>query len=80
MLTEYSADGLVEASLKKIKGMRGLLLCVHVVVWQTTKNGDRVRAHAARAAARLFFLIQSIRSLFSGVVVAIAFVLAQIRY
>ena len=43
---------------------------IHVVIWQTTsKNCTKVRA--ARAA-RLFFLIQPIRSLFSGVVVAVA--------
>ena len=79
LLTEYAANGLVEVSLKKIKGMKDLLLCVHDVVWQTTKNGGRVRA--ARAAARLFFLNQSINNqMFSGVVVAIAVVLAQIRY
>ena len=42
----------------------------HVVIWQTkSKNCTKVRA--ARAA-RLFFVIQSIRSLFSGVVVVIA--------
>ena len=46
----------------------------HVVVWQTTSNNcSKVRA--ARAA-RLFFLVQPMRSLFSGVVVAVAFVLA----
>ena len=44
------------------------------VIWQnTSKNCTKVRA--ARAA-RLFFLIQPIRSLFSGVVVAFAVVLA----
>ena len=46
----------------------------HVVIWQTTsKNSTKVRA--ARAA-RLFFVIQPIRSLFSGVVVAVAVVVA----
>ena len=61
--------------------MKDLMLCVHVavayiseihvVVWQTpSKNYAKVRA--ARAA-RLFFGIQPIRSLFSGVVVAIVF-------
>ena len=61
--------------------MRDLLLCVHVVIskihvviWQTTsKYCTKVRA--ARAA-RLFFLLQPIKSLCSGVVVAIAVVLA----
>ena len=52
--------------------MKDLLSCVHVVVetfiWQTTlENCTKVRA--ARAA-RLFTLIQPIRSLYSGVVVA----------
>ena len=42
----------------------------HVVIWQTaSKNTTKVRA--ARAA-RLFFLIQPIRSLFSDFVVAVA--------
>ena len=61
--------------------MKDLLLCVHVVIktlnlkfhvviWQTTsKRCTKVRA--ARAA-RQFFLIQPIRLLFSGVVVAVA--------
>ena len=52
--------------------MKDLLLCVHVVVetfiWKTAlENCTKVRA--ARAA-RLFILIQPIRSLSSGVVVA----------
>jgi len=42
----------------------------YVVIWQiTSKNSTKVRA--ARAA-RLFFLIQAIRSLFTGVVIAVA--------
>ena len=46
----------------------------HNVVWQTTsENSTKVRA--ARAA-RLFFLIQPIGSLFTGVVFAIAIVFA----
>ena len=44
----------------------------HVVIWQTTsKNCTKVRA--ARAA-RLFFLIQPIKSLICGVVVAVVIV------
>jgi len=65
--------------------MKDLLLCVHVVL--KTLNLEISRCHLAayvkelsktRAAraARLFFLIQPIRSLFSGVVVAVAVVLA----
>ena len=51
-----------------------LNLEIHGVVWQTTsKNCTKVRA--ARAA-QLFFLLQPIKSLFSGVVVAVAVVLA----
>ena len=61
--------------------MKDLLFCVHVVVetlnleiqvviWQTTsENCTKVRA--ARAA-RLFLVIQPIRSLFSGVLDAVA--------
>ena len=46
----------------------------HDVIWETSaKNCTKMRA--ARAA-QLFFLIQPIRSLFSGVVVAVAIVLA----
>ena len=59
--------------------MKDLLLCVHFGV--KTLNFEISRCHladyvkevrAARAArgARLFFLIQTIRSLFSGVVIA----------
>ena len=68
--------------------MKDWLLCVqvvvktinfmkfHVVIWQiTSENSTKVRA--ARAA-RLFFLIQPIRSLFSGVVFAVAVVFALI--
>ena len=66
--------------------MKDLLLCVHLGIktlnfemspclWQTTsKISTKVRA--ARAA-RLFFLIQPIRSLFSGVVVAVAVVISD---
>ena len=60
-----------------------LLLCVHVVV--KTLNLEisrchladyvRIKVRAARAA-RLFFFIQPIRSLFSGVVISVAVVLA----
>ena len=47
---------------------------IQVVIWQTTfENLTKVRA--ARAA-RLFLVIQPMRSLFSGVVVAVAVVLA----
>ena len=85
LLTEYAANGLVEAPLKLIERMKDLLLCVyvvvktfslkfHVVIWQTTsKNCTKVRA---ALAARLVFHIQPIRSLFSGVVLAVATVLA----
>ena len=46
----------------------------HVVIWQTTaKNCTKKRA--ARAA-RLFFLIQPIKSLVYGVVVAVSVVLS----
>ena len=46
----------------------------HDAIWETSaKNCTRMRA--ARAA-QLFFLIQPIRSMFSGVVVAVAIVLA----
>ena len=55
--------------------MKDFLLCVNafvktlnleIVIWQTTsKNCTKVRA---ACAARLFFLIQPIRSFFSGVV------------
>ena len=44
----------------------------HVVIWQMTSN-NCTKVRAARAA-RLFFLIQPIRSLFSGVFVAVALV------
>ena len=44
----------------------------HVVVWQATKNCAKKRA--ARAA-RLFFLIQPLKSLICGVAVAVAFVI-----
>ena len=54
--------------------MKDLLLGVHVVIWETaSKNSAEVRA---TRAAQLFFRIQPIRSLFSGVVVAVAVVLA----
>ena len=47
----------------------------HVVIWQTnSKNCTKVRA---ALAARLYFLIQPIRSLFVGVVVAVAVVLSE---
>ena len=47
---------------------------IQVVIWQTTfENLTKLRA--ARAA-RLFLVIQPMRSLFSGVVVAVAVVLA----
>ena len=50
------------------------LVEAHVVIWQTTsKNCTKVRA--ARAA-RLLFLIQPIRSLFTGVIGAVAVHLA----
>ena len=65
--------------------MKDLLLCVRVVV--KTLNLDISRCHLqitsknptemrAEGAARFFFLIQPIRSLFSGVVVTVAVVLA----
>ena len=61
--------------------MKDLLLSVHVVaetfnwkfyivVWQTTSKNCCTKLRAARAA-RLYFLIYSIKSLFSGVVVAV---------
>ena len=52
--------------------MKDLLLCVHVVVKTFNLQISRCNL-AARAAhaARLFFLIQPIRSLFSGVVVGL---------
>ena len=67
--------------------MKDLLLCVDVVVktsnlkisrslWLTStapNNSTKVRA---ALVARLFFLVHPIRSLFSGVVVAVAVVLA----
>ena len=68
--------------------MKDWLLCVqvvvktinfmkfHVVIWQTTSENS-IKVRAARAA-RLFFLIQPIRSLFSGVVFAVAVVFALI--
>ena len=67
--------------MKLIEGMKDLLLRVHVVV--KTLNLEISRCHLAEnsaqvraaRAARLFFLIQPIRSLFSGVVVAVAVVL-----
>ena len=66
--------------------MKDLLLCVHVVV--KTLNLEISRWHLsdyvkelnykvrAARAARLLFLIQPIRALLSGVVVAVAVVLA----
>ena len=65
--------------------MKDVLLCVHVVA--KTLNLEISRCHLAdegkefakvRAAraARLFLLIQPIRSLFSGVLVAVAVVRA----
>ena len=72
--------------LKPIWGMIYLLLCVHVVVktsiWKihvvvlqtSPTKWAKVRAARAARAARLFFLIQPIISLFSGVVVAVAVV------
>jgi len=46
----------------------------HVGIWQTTSE-NCIKVRAARAA-RLFFLIQPIRSLFSGPVVAVTVALA----
>ena len=67
--------------------MKDLLLCDNVVVktlnlkiviWQTTsKNCTKV---PAARAARLFFLIQPIRSLFSGVVGIIGSLIGWIRW
>ena len=57
--------------------MKDLLLSVHVVF--KTLNLEISRCHLADYAARavrLFLLIQPIRSLFSGVVVTVAVVLA----
>jgi len=45
----------------------------HVLVWQTTSN-DGTKKRATRAA-RLFFLIQAIKSLICGAVVAVAVVI-----
>ena len=47
---------------------------IHVVVWQTTSK-NYTKKRAARAA-RLFFLIQSIKSLICGVIVATAVVIS----
>ena len=67
--------------------MEDFLLCVDVVktlnleisrivIWQTsTASNNTAKVRAARVA-RLFFLIQPIKSLFSGLVVAVAVVLA----
>ena len=62
--------------------MKDLLLCVHVVV--KTLNLEISRRHSSKnfaqvraaRAARLFFLIQPIRSLFSGVVFAVVVLFA----
>ena len=51
-------------------------LKIHVVVWHATKNCATKRA--ARAA-RLFFLIQPIKSLICGVVVAVTFVIWNLK-
>ena len=67
---------------------KDLLLCVHVVtktlnletsrfIWQTaSKNCTKVRV---ACAARLFFLIQPIRLLFSGVIVTVAVAVAFVK-
>ena len=52
-----------------------LLLKDSVDVITSTASNNSTKVRAARVA-RLFFLIQPIRSLFSGVVVAVAVVLA----
>ena len=60
-----------------MKSMKDLLLSVHVVF--ETLNLEISRCHLAdyaARAARSFLLIQPIRSLFSGIVVAVAVVLA----
>ena len=48
----------------------------HVVVWQATKNCAKKRAVRA---ARLFFLIQPLKSLICGVAVAVAFVIWKLK-
>ena len=47
----------------------------HDAIWETSAKKNCTRMRAA-SAAQLFFLIQPIRSLFSGVVAAVAIVLA----
>ena len=65
--------------------MEDFLLCVHAVVktlnfgigWTMSKDCTKVNpAHAAR----LFLLIQPIRSLFTDVVVAVTVILAEAPY
>ena len=51
-------------------------LKIHVVVWQTTSTNFTIK-RAARAA-RLFSLIQPIKSLISGVDVGVAVVISYI--
>ena len=68
--------------------MKDLLLCVYVVA--KTLNLEISRCHladhvkelyesVAARAARLFFLIQSIRSLLYGVVAAVAFAIRELK-
>ena len=68
--------------------VKDLLLCVHVVVktlnlkisrWYLTDYVKELYLSACRTCSTIIFLIQPIRSLFSGVVVAVAVVLAQIK-
>jgi len=51
-------------------------LKIHVVVWQAKKNCAQTRA--ARAV-RSFFLIQPLKSLICGVVVAVTFVIWELQ-
>ena len=73
-------DVLIASSSWLRKLPNDLLLCVYVVV--KTLNLEISRCHLAdyvkrkpARAARLFFLIQPIRSMFSGVVVAVDVIL-----
>ena len=80
-VTEHAANGRVEAPFKEnienenfscvfTLALNPLIWKLNVVIWQiTSKNCTKVRA------GRLLFLIQPIRSLFSGVLVAITVVL-----
>ena len=80
LLTEHAAHGLIEAPLKLLQKMKDLLLCVHVVV--KTLNmvisrcllADDVKelylsaCRTCSTCSTTIFLIQPIRSLYSGIV------------